>query len=88
MKFEYTAHIEDRIKERGTNKPEVETTMKNGKRLPDQLGRIKFVCNFNCHVTRSGVDYNQKRVEVSAVCTDIRSNSWKLITVIVKYFNI
>lgn len=87
MKFEYTAHIEDRIKERGTNKTEVETTIKKGLRLPDQLGRIKFAYNFNCSVKRAGVEYIRKRVEVSAVCTDAKSNSWKLITVIVKYFN-
>ena len=87
MQFTYIPHALQRMSERGTNKREVEITIKSGIRKPDKLNRIKSEQVFTCNKKEGGISYKFKQVVVTAELINKLTGHWKIITVVVKYYN-
>jgi len=86
MIVSYISHALERIAERGTSKTEVEAAIRGGKRLPDQLGRIRFEHVFPFNNQYKGTYFKNKEVIVTAELIDKKKNHWKVITVLTKFY--
>ncbi len=83
MTIKFHPHALERIKERGTNKDEIISTIKGGEEFSAKFGRTGYRRNFPFKTMWKGKRYNTKQVEAYTVK---ENKDWIVVTVIVKYF--
>jgi len=76
----FSNHSLDKIKERGTNKEEIEIAIRLGERVPAKKGRIAFRKNFNFENHWKGRYYQGKQMMPVIV---EEGNNYVVITVYV-----
>ena len=79
----FSAHALDQMADRGTNKAEVETAIREGEEAPAKHGRRAFRKNFAFNSQWKGRHYELK--QVTPVLAD-EPDRWVVITVYVFYF--
>lgn len=87
MKVRIVDHALARMKERGCTRPEVEYTVKHGKRAPAKFGRTRFAHRFTYNKKWMGTLHAYKTVEAYAIEEEDADGNkeWVVVTVIVKY---